>query len=102
MKPTIIVAVFILLVAGCKSAVGPDTTPPYPPQGLGSISLDNSIQIDWLPSQAPDVKGYNVWRNLSPGGNFLIIGSTSGTSFVDGSAVNGTTYFYRVSAYDLA
>ena len=101
MKTTIIVVAALVFVVGCKVPNEVNTTPPFPPQGLGTISLDNAVQIDWLPSQDADIDGYNIWRNLSPSGRFVMIGTTSQTYYVDASAVNGTTYYYRVSAFDV-
>ncbi len=102
MKSYIMIIATLVFVTGCKAPNGVDTIAPYPPQGLGTISLDNAVQIDWLPSQDANVDGYNIWRNLAPTGRFVMIGSTSQTYYVDATANNGTTYYYRVSAFDVA
>ncbi len=100
MKPVILLITALVLAIGCKTATEADTTPPLPPQGISTISLDHAIDISWLPSQEPDVSGYNVWRNGSASGHFILIGTTSHAYFVDDAALNGTTYYYRLSAFD--
>jgi hypothetical protein len=90
-------ASFIIL--GCEEH-NIDTTPPPPPQGIRTISLDNAVEIQWLPSQAEDVKGYNVWKSDQYAGQYQLIASTSSISLVHYGATNGTTYYYAVSAYD--
>jgi hypothetical protein len=92
------IASFIFL--GCTKENDIDTTPPPPPQGIETISLDNAIEIQWLPSQADDVKGYNVWVSDQYNGRYQLIASTSNENLVNRGAVNGTTYYYAVSAYD--
>lgn len=98
MKSILFFFVFSLLLFGCSNEI--DTTPPKPPQGITTISLDNAIEIRWLPSQDDDVKGYNVWVSSSYNGKYLLIGSTSYTYFIDYGALNGNTYYYAVSAFD--
>jgi fibronectin type 3 domain-containing protein len=45
------------------------------------------------------VTGYRVYRGTSAGGETLLVAPAgTGTSYTDNTAVNGTTYFYRVTA----
>jgi hypothetical protein len=60
------------------------------------------VEIRWLPSQADDVEGYNVWVNNQYDGSYQLIGSTATTHFLDYGAVNGVTYYYGVSAFDFS
>jgi len=87
-----------MVLMGCLHEI--DTTPPPPPQGIRTISLDNAVEIQWLPSQAEDVNGYNVWVSDQYNGHYQLIASTSSAKLVDYGAVNGNTYYYAVSAYD--
>jgi hypothetical protein len=99
MKHILIALTASFIVLGCeKNDI--DTTPPPPPQGIITISLDNAVEIQWLPSQAEDVKGYKVWKSDHYAGRYQLIASTSNTRLVDYGAVNGITYYYAVSAYD--
>jgi hypothetical protein len=95
---TAIIASLIFL--GCGNEI--DNTPPKPPQGITTISLNNSVEIHWLPSQADDVKGYNVWVSDRYDGGYQLIGYTPETYFVHYNANNGDTYYYAVSALDFS
>jgi hypothetical protein len=90
MKPILIILAVSFIILGCDRELDIDTTPPPPPQGIRTISLDNAVELQWLASQAEDVKGYKVW----------VSASVSATQLVDYRAVNGETYYYAVSAYD--
>ncbi len=85
---------------GCEEVIKIDTTPPPPPQGIITISLDNAVEIQWLPSQAEDVKGYHVWVSDQYDGEYELIASITASNLVDYGATNGITYYYAVSAYD--
>lgn len=102
MKIILTMSIFLALLIGCKKADEIDTMPPPPPQGIRTISLDNAIEIRWLPSQAHDVKGYNVWVSNKYDGRYSLIASTTTTSLVDYGAINGVTYYYALSAYDFS
>jgi hypothetical protein len=100
MRPILLASIIAVLFMSCKKEQEIDTTPPPPPQGIRTISLDNAIEVRWLASQASDVDGYNIWVSSSYDGKYQLIATTASTSFVDYGAVNGTTYYYALSAYD--
>jgi hypothetical protein len=100
MKPIFIILAVSFIILGCDREFDIDTTPPPPPQGIMTISLDNAVELQWLASQAEDVKGYKVWISDQYDGRYTLIGSVSETSLIDYGAVNGVTYYYAVSAYD--
>ena len=102
MKPlTIVFALSIALLSGCRTAVmHPDMTPPSPPTGLATSTGDNFVDIFWNPSPEPDVAGYNVFVSSTYNGPYKLIGSTQRTDFTDNGAVNGVMYYYAVTAYD--
>lgn len=100
MKQLFIMFALSLVLSGCDHEFDIDTVPPPPPQGIITISLDNAVELQWLESQAEDVKGYRIWVSDRYEGHYSPIGSVTGTSFIDYDAVNGVTYYYAVSAYD--
>ncbi|MEK7188066.1 MAG: hypothetical protein AAB691_04445, partial [Patescibacteria group bacterium] len=81
----------------------PDTTAPTIPSGLRLVSSSAStISLTWNPSTDGDtgvgVKGYRIFRN----GSQSFVGDVLAPQvvFVDTGLVAGTTYSYRVTAYD--
>ena len=74
-----------------------DAVPPTAPSGLVVSTTRRDASLSWR--AATDnlaVAGYRVWRN---GAN---IATTTGTSWVDSSVVQGSSYTYVVTAYDAA
>ncbi len=100
MKHAIPFVILAILSLGCEKVNTVDTTPPAVPQGIRTVSLDNAIQIDWLPSQDADLAGYKVWASSRYDGAYHLLGTTTATTFVDDGAVNGVTTFYAVSSFD--
>lgn len=93
-----------LLLSSCvrrEEVIGPDETAPGPPRGITSISLDNAVQLNWLANTEPDIAGYRVWVSNAYDGVYSEIADVAGTEFVDNGALNGATYYYAVSAYDI-
>ncbi|NOY87894.1 MAG: hypothetical protein GXO93_00710 [FCB group bacterium] len=85
---------------------------PVAPQGVYSVTGDNAVYIFWNGIYENDVAGYIVYRSLEPNNNFVEIGRVDADSnpnldlliyeFDDNTAKNGVTYYYAVSAYDVA
>ena len=78
-----------------------DVSSPPPPQGLRILPLDRAVQLEWLPSIAPDFAGYRVWRSEGPAGRYYELAITERELYVDRNVNNGVTYCYAVSAYDV-
>jgi len=100
MKPISILLFITMFIAGCDVSVV-DLTPPAVPTGLTSISLDNAVQLDWAANTEPDLAGYHVWVSDRYDGRYTMIGTTNQPTFTDYGALNGVTYFYGVTAFDL-
>jgi hypothetical protein len=103
----------LVLVAGCGG--DSTTTPPppnefAPPTGLTVVNGDHEVILRWTASTDAadtDFKGYNVYRYTSS-----MVGSTdaqlltykqnsvpiTSTTYTDGTALNGTKYYYAVRA----
>jgi hypothetical protein len=74
-----------------------DSTPPTAPTNLKAIVKRNRVQLSWgAASDNVGVSSYAIWRNN------VQIGSTTGTSYMDGSARSGVTYTYDAVARDKA
>ena len=69
------------------------------PTGLIALGASGEILLSWGTSSG--AVSYNVKRATINGGPYTTIsssGSVTGTSYVDNSVVNGTTYYYVVSS----
>ncbi len=94
---------FLLLIQACNindPYYHVDTTPPSPPTGVYVLNGDNQVDLSWNDNYENDVAGYNVYYAYSYSGKYTLIGSTSSNYFVDNGAVNGTKYYYAITAYD--
>lgn len=76
-------------------------TPPPAPTGLAASPGNNQVSLSWNASSG--ATSYSVKRATTSGGPYATIapGVTS-TSYTDTTAVNGTTYYYVVSAVNAA
>ena len=79
----------------------PENGPPGPPIGLSATPGDGAVSLSWTAPSfdggAP-VSGYRVYRGTSPGGETFHQALGNVTSFVDTGLLNGTTFYYKVSA----
>ncbi len=68
--------------------------------GVTATAGPGQITLNWTAD--PGALNYNVYRATSAGGEGATPAWTAiaGTSFVDGTAVPGTTYYYEVTAVD--
>ncbi len=74
-------------------------TPPPAPVGLSGTGFQNNVKLAW--TAAPDLN-YNVRRATIPGGPYELIATGLTTAaFTDTSAVNGTTYYYVITAVNV-
>ncbi|RPJ49544.1 MAG: hypothetical protein EHM23_36585, partial [Acidobacteria bacterium] len=62
--------------------------------------LGASVSLVWTPNTETNLAGYWVYRTQTPGANYVRLNTNLATSasFVDSTAVGGTTYYYAVSA----
>lgn len=80
-----------------------DLTAPAPPAEVRTTPFNNTIDVEWDPSQAADVAGYEVQRKTGTEGTWGLLNTTGlvlNLRYRDSTAVNGQTYFYRVVAVD--
>ena len=76
--------------------------PPAKPTGLAAIPGDNQVSLDWDDNSEADLDYYTVYRSLTSGGpqTDLTPSGLATSDYVDTTAVNGTTYWYVVTATD--
>jgi hypothetical protein len=75
---------------------------PSAPTSLSAYALsDTQISLSWTSPSSTEGRKFDVERRTG-GGGYVVIGTVSGCSFIDGSAVSGITYDYRVMASNYA
>nr|WP_240903752.1 hypothetical protein [Chengkuizengella sediminis] len=76
--------------------VDPTLLPPVP-TNVTSISGDGAVNISWNPSTGAN--SYTLKRSENPTGPYTVIASgITSTNYTDKGVINGTTYYYVVSA----
>lgn len=79
-----------------------DSTPPLAPQGLQAVASNRRVDLTWLPNEEDDLEGYRVYRSTGEQGPFarLTTELLTDPAYSDAGVVNGTTYYYHVTALD--
>jgi fibronectin type 3 domain-containing protein len=75
-------------------------TPPPPPTGLAAMAGTGQVVLTW--TAARTATSYNVQRSILSGGPYALITNLTTTNFTDTGVVNGTNYYYVVSALNPA
>ncbi len=80
--------------------------PPSPPQNLQAVAGDGYVDMSW---DEPDddggstVTGYNVYSGTTPGGEKTLLTKVGNVlTYTDNDVTNGQTYYYHVSAVNIA
>lgn len=95
-----IILAMVLGISGCDRLIDVDHTPPSAPAGVWTETGDNFIEVFWAHNPEGDVAGYNVFVSTTYNGRYELIGSTQSPYFLDDGAVNGTGYYYAITAFD--
>ncbi|SFM13148.1 Pectate lyase [Paenibacillus sp. 1_12] len=69
---------------------------PNKPTGFVAIADDGSVKLSW--NAISGVTSYNVKRGTVSGGPYSTVASSTQASYEDNAVINGTTYYYVVSA----
>lgn len=77
-----------------------DVFPPPPPAHLTAVPLQGTIQLFWDAVESPDLRGYYVYRGMSPDLLDRISPLITLNSYVDETVSSDVTYYYRVSSVD--
>jgi len=76
-----------------------DVTPPPIPTGLLATAGYRTVALNWNDVSASDLKGYRVYRGTTSS-NQVPVALTTTSDYTDNDVVNGTTYYYYVTAVD--
>jgi autotransporter-associated beta strand protein len=71
---------------------------PAAPTDLLATSQGTQIQLDWNAADTNYASGYNIWRSLTSGSGYMLVGSTTNTTFVNSGLAVNQTYYYVVTA----
>lgn len=66
------------------------------PTHLAAMGADSAVTLSW--DASANATAYAVKRSTTAGGPYTQLGTVAGVSYVDAGRVNGTTYYYVVSA----
>lgn len=60
-----------------------------------------SVVLVWAASSSQGITGYNIYRSITSGSGFVLIGSTVGPTltYTDTTVALNTTYYWVVTAY---
>lgn len=74
--------------------------PPNPPTAVVATPGNAEVTLAWTASSG--LTGYNVYRSTTNGGSYSKLNSSAvtATSYTDATAINGTTYYYVVTAFN--
>ena len=73
---------------------------PAAPTGLTATPGNNRVMLSWNASDS--ATSYTVWRWVTGDPGYTTLTTLTGTSYADISAVNGTAYYYIVTASNTA
>jgi hypothetical protein len=79
-----------------------DDVPPAIPAGVRSITGDGEVELVWVENTEEDLAGYKVYWSPTPSGPYQEMATTAAPHYRDRDVDNGRTYYYAVTAYDLA
>jgi hypothetical protein len=76
-----------------------ENNPPSAPTNLIATAGDSKVTLSW--TAVDGATAYNIKRSTTAGGPYTTIATNvSGTSYVDNTVTNGTTYYYVVTTVD--
>ena len=76
--------------------------PPTAPSGLNASAVSRTqINLSWTDNSSVE-DGYKIWRSPNGATGWRQVGTVgvNGTAFSDTTVVSGSTYYYRVNAYN--
>jgi pectin methylesterase-like acyl-CoA thioesterase len=84
------------------SGLRKDSVAPAAVKMLTVAATDAGVMLDWADNTDADLAGYLVTRSTTSGGTYTKLNPATLTesTYVDSTAVAGTSYFYKVAALD--
>ena len=79
---------------------GGDTVPSAPTGVTATAQSSSSITISW--NSVSGATGYYIYRSASSSGTYSQVGTAPSTSWTNSGLSAGTTYYYKVAAYNSA
>ncbi|MFH1148921.1 MAG: CARDB domain-containing protein [Actinomycetota bacterium] len=82
-----------------------DRAPPAAPADIVVLDPETGgrLLLSWDASTESDLAGYRLYRAIDPAGPFTLVTSLlASNAFEDSTLENGTVYYYRVTAVDVA
>jgi fibronectin type 3 domain-containing protein len=77
-------------------SAAPTCTPTAAPTGLSAVANNGSVALTWTaPAEAVS---YRILRSQVSGTGYGLVGTSGTASFTDTTVVNGTTYYYVLTA----
>jgi len=90
-----------LIVLRNTTPPGPTADVPGAPHLTAATAGNANVQLSWDPPTSnggSPLTGYRIYRGTAPGDETMLADVGLLTSWTDTTAVNGTTYFYEISA----
>jgi hypothetical protein len=84
---------------GNESWYSPANQAPSAPSGLAANAGPRNIKLNWSASSSSGVNKYNIYKSTD-GTNFTFSTSTISNSLIDENLTPGSTYYYKVTAFD--
>lgn len=69
---------------------------PARPANVQALAGNGTVQLTW--NTVSGATGYTIKRADVSGGPYTVIGNATGTDYMDSGRVNGTTYYYVITA----
>jgi hypothetical protein len=105
----------LVLAVGCEDEADTVYDPaPQPPQGVYTVTGDDSVFVFWNSPYERDVVEFVIWRSYEEFDNYVEIARVNAVDnpdldliyyepgYIDDSVSNGQTYYYAVSSVDAA
>ncbi|GAA4102880.1 MBG domain-containing protein [Mucilaginibacter panaciglaebae] len=78
-----------------------DKTAPSTPTDLAATHTDQQIVLNWSTNNEADLQGYKIYQGTSVNPTTLLTTISAGTTtYTNTGLMNGSTYYYRISAVD--